>query len=559
MLMQLTVENFALIDKLTLNFHQGFTILSGETGAGKSILIDSINFVLGEKFSKEFIRTGAKGTFVEAVFSLEEPVKALLEEHDIAYEDSVILSRETFVQGRNLAKINGKTVLVSVLKEIGKELLDIHGQHNNQNLLDVTMHRTYLDGFIDLFETKAYEEYLEEFERFQHLKEKLSRLLGSKDRDKLMDYLKFQMEDIEKGKLSEEEEKELTEKFSMLSHAEKISTGLLKAYDHLEGEGGILDAVTGSIQGLKSIQKHFEKIEPTLDNLENAYYLLQDTIREITDFKETVYYDQEELNTINERLFLYGTYKKKYGETTSLVLQYYTKIKKDYEELKNAEEAILETQNALVKTEVRLRKLGHTLHGLREEGGKKLSAKINGELKFIGLEKAAFQVAVKEIQSIHETGTDEVSFLISTNTGEPMKPLEKIVSGGELSRIMLAMKVAFIDKDRTPTVIFDEIDTGISGRIAEAVGEKMYSLSSVFQVFCVTHLPQIAAFSDHHLVVSKREEQKRTFTMVEKVDFHGKTEELAKMIGGSTISEPQIKNAQDTLKKTETLKRKYVL
>ena len=486
-------------------------------------------------------------------------MKDLLEAQDIPFDDLVVFSRETFMQGRNLAKINGKTVLLNVLKEVGKELLDIHGQHNNQNLLDVSKHLSYLDSFIDLEKEPVYRRYLDEFHKFQGLKDRLSKLMGSRDREKLMDYLKFQIEDLEKGKLNLHEEKELMEKFSMLSHAEKISTGLTKAYELMDNENGVLESLTAAIQSLKSIAKHFEKTEAPLDNLENAYYLLQEAYRDIAGFRDIVYYDQDELNTINERLFVYSTYKKKYGETIEEVLRHYEKIRQEYEDLKDADEIILKTRKEIDAQKKIIFMAGKELHDKRVSGGKALSKKINEELKFIGLEKAEFAVSVVETEEIHEYGTDDVSFLISTNIGEPKKALEKIVSGGELSRIMLAMKVAFMEKDKTPSVIFDEIDTGISGRIAEAVGEKMYSLSKRFQVFCVTHLPQIAAFSDHHLVVSKHEEKKRTFTRVEKLNLQGKTMELAKMIGGSKISDPQLKNAEDTIDKTEILKKKYFL
>lgn len=559
MLIQLNVKNFALIDHLELNFQNGFTILTGETGAGKSILIDSINFVLGEKFNKEFIRTGADSTFVEAIFTLEEGTEEILDSLGIPYEDTVILSRESFVSGRNNARINGKSVLVGVLKEIGRELLDIHGQHNNQNLLDNTRHMDYLDSFIDLYETDEFRAYTSEFMQLSELKNKLQKLLGSKDREKLMDYLKFQIDDIEKAKLTLDEEQELTEKFSMISHAEKISTGLVQTCELMGSEEGILNHLSTSMHSLKSIEKYFEKLKGPIENLEGAYYTLQETFRELTDYKDSVYYDQDELNEINERLYTYSNYKKKYGEKVEDILAYYEKIRGEYEDLVNAEEFIIKVRKDIEDAKKTLKKIGARLHEKRIEGGRKLSEKINSELKFVGLEKAQFQVNVVDAEAIHALGTDEVNFLISTNTGEPMKPLEKIVSGGELSRIMLSMKVAFIDKDKTPSVIFDEIDTGISGRIAEAVGEKMYSLSHSFQVFCVTHLPQIAAFSDQHFVVSKHEDNKRTFTQVESADLGAKTVELAKMIGGSAISDPQMRSAEDIIAKTEEMKKKYTL
>ncbi len=559
MLIQLNVQNFALIDHLELDFQKGFTILTGETGAGKSILIDSINFVLGEKFNKEFIRTGADSTFVEAIFTLEDGTSEMLDKLGIPYEDTVIFSRESFISGRNNARINGKSVLVGVLKEIGREFLDIHGQHNNQNLLDSTKHMDYLDSFIDLYDSDEFKSYSNEFSNLTELKNKLQKLLGSRDREKLIDYLKFQIEDIEKAKLTMDEEANLTEKFSMLSHAEKISTGLVQTHELLGSEEGILTNLSSSLHLLKSIEKYFEKLRGPIESIESTYFTLQETFREITDYKDSVYYDQDELNEINERLYTYSNYKKKYGEEVKDVLAYYEKIRKEYEDLINAEEYITRVKLDIETAKKALLRIGKQLRQMRVDGGRKLSDKINAELKFVGLEKAEFKVNVVKTEIIHAYGTDDVNFLISTNTGEPMKPLEKIVSGGELSRIMLSMKVAFIDKDRTPSVIFDEIDTGISGRIAEAVGEKMYSLSHSFQVFCVTHLPQIAAFSDQHFVVSKHEDKKRTHTKVQSVDLSGKTEELAKMIGGSAISDPQVRSAEDIILKTEDIKKKYAL
>ena len=558
MLIQLNVKNFALIDHLELFFDRGFTILTGETGAGKSILIDSINYVLGEKFSKDFIRTGEDRTYVEAIFTLEDNARKILDTLGIEYEDKIIFFRESYANGRNNARINGKSVLISVMKEVGKELLDIHGQHNNQNLLDSSKHMDYLDSFIDLSGLDEFLAYQEEYKTLGVLKEKLADLLGKSDREKLLDYLKFQLEDIEKAKLREEEELELTEKFSMINNSEKISTGLTTAHELLSNEeNGILEHLSFAIKSLKGIEKVYEKVKGSVENMEGAYYSLEETFRELTDYMDSVYYDQDELNEINERLYLYSSYKKKYGPEVQDILDYYEKIKVEYEEIINAEELIEATKAAIEEAKAKLRILGKALHKKRVDGGKTLSKKINDELKFVGLEKADFEVQVSETEHIYSTGIDEVNFMISTNKGEPKKPLEKIVSGGELSRIMLSMKVAFIDKDKTPSVIFDEIDTGISGRIAEAVGEKMYSLSHGFQVFCVTHLPQIAAFSDNHLVVEKMEDKSRTFTKVSKADKKGKIEELAKMIGGSTISLVTTKNAEDIVQKTQAIKNKY--
>ncbi len=558
MLIRLHVKNFALIDDLELNFDEGFTILTGETGAGKSILIDAISFVLGEKFNKEFIRTGAKSTQVEAVFKVEKEGKEILESLGIDYEDTLIMEREGFDHGRSLARINGKTVLVGTLKDVGRELLDIHGQHHNQNLLDSTQHKTYLDEYITLYKDPVFLRYSQAFEGLKALKDKLRSIQGHENREKVMDYLKFQIEDIEKANLKVEEEKTLREKSSLMSHAEKISSGVGLAHELLGNEDEVLEKLSKSITALKSIIKYYEKIGGAIENMEAAYFNLEEVFRELSDLKDNLYFDQDELNEINQRLYVYGAYQKKYGKEVEDVLLFYAKIKKEYDELESAEERILELKEEIKLATVNVQTQGDALMKKRMAGGEKLSKKINEELKFVGLKKAEFKVSVEPSGRIDSLGTDDVSYLMATNTGEPMKALEKIVSGGELSRIMLSMKVAFMEKDKTPSVIFDEIDTGISGRVAEAVGEKMYSLSHRFQVFCVTHLPQIAAFSDTHLVVSKNEDHQRTFTHVANVNLEGSVHELAHMMGGSEISEPQIKSAEDLLKKTKEIKEKYL-
>lgn len=561
MLIQLNVKNFALIDNLEIVMKQGYNILTGETGAGKSILIDSISFVLGGKFTRDFIRSGEESAYVEAVFSAEEGARPILDSLGITHEDIIIISRESFLNGRNTARVNGRSVLISTLKELGRELLDIHGQHNNQNLLEASKHIDYLDSFIGLEDEDAYHSYQGAFKEMRELKERLQDLEGNRDRDKLVDYLKFQIEDIEAAKLSEEEEKELEEKLLMLSNSEKLSTSLNTAYALLEGgdedEEGILHNMNLVIKSLTSIAKVYEKVGEPLRVLEESLYAVEEAARDVSQLRSLIYFDADELNEVNERLHTYAGYKKKYGGDLQEVFVYLERIRTQYEEIINAEEIIRELKAAITAKRKTLLTLGKRLSELRVKGGRALSERINREMKFVGLEKADFLVSVTMEDTIYENGIDRVNFLISTNLGEPKKPLEKVVSGGELSRIMLAMKVAFIAKDRTPSVIFDEIDTGISGRVAEAVGEKMYSLSKEFQVFCVTHLPQIAAFSDNHLVVEKVEKGNRTTTRVRELKPEEKAEEISKMIGGSVISEITISTAKDIIEKSGEIKKKY--
>lgn len=562
MLIQLNVKNFALIDNLEIVMKKGYNILTGETGAGKSILIDSISFVLGGKFTRDFIRSGEESAYVEAVFSAEEGARPILDSLGITHEDIIIISRESFLNGRNTARVNGRSVLISTLKELGRELLDIHGQHNNQNLLEASKHIDYLDSFIGLEDEDAYHSYQGAFKEMRELKERLQDLEGNRDRDKLVDYLKFQIEDIEAAKLSEEEEKKLEEKLLMLSNSEKLSTSLNTAYALLEGgdedEEGILHNMNLVIKSLTSIAKVYEKVGEPLRVVEESLYAVEEAARDVSQLRSLIYFDADELNEVNERLHTYAGYKKKYGGDLQEVFVYLERIRTQYEEIINAEEIIRELKAAITAKRKTLLTLGKRLSELRVKGGRALSERINREMKFVGLEKADFLVSVTMEDTIYENGIDRVNFLISTNLGEPKKPLEKVVSGGELSRIMLAMKVAFIAKDRTPSVIFDEIDTGISGRVAEAVGEKMYSLSKEFQVFCVTHLPQIAAFSDNHLVVEKVEKGNRTTTRVRELKPEEKAEEISKMIGGSVISEITISTAKDIIEKSGEIKKKYI-
>ncbi|ETA79194.1 DNA repair protein RecN [Youngiibacter fragilis] len=557
MLIQLNVRNFALIDSLDISFDTGYTILTGETGAGKSILIDSISFVLGGKFARDAIRTGADSAFVEAVFSVTEGVKPVLEATGIPFEDEIVVSRETFTSGKNTARVNGRTVLVGQLKEIGRELLDIHGQHNNQNLLDTARHLEYLDSYTGMDKEPGYIAYTERYNELVNLRARLSSMKGGKDRERLLDYLAYQIKDIEDARLSIDEEKDLDEKLLMLVNAEKLSTGLGGALELLDGEDGALDRCRLALKSLGSVAKIIEKAGGAHRGLEEAFYSMEEVARDLERLNQEIYFDADELEQVNQRLHTYENLKKKYGRDTGSVLSHLDESRKQLDEIVNQEAIIEEIKGSIAKTEDSLRELGKVITLKREEGGRLLSERINSEMKFIGLEKADFSVEVANEGNLTESGMDRVSFLISTNLGEPRKPLEKVVSGGELSRIMLAMKVAFIAKDRTPSVIFDEIDTGISGRVAEAVGEKMYSLSNGFQVFCVTHLPQIAAFSDNHFVVEKLEKDGRTITRVRSLDHEEKAMELAKMIGGSVISDITVSSARDIIGKSDELKRKY--
>ncbi|MEL5864951.1 DNA repair protein RecN [Clostridium cochlearium] len=564
MLLQLNIKNFALIEELSISFEKGFNVLSGETGAGKSIIIDAINYVLGGKFNKELIRTGENKTFVEAIFTLEnEMSKQELINQGIDYEDWIIISRESFQSGKSITKVNGRSILISQLKKITETLLDIHGQHENQNLLDSSNHINYLDYFQEEEIKKTLEEYTLIYDKIKEIEKKINELSGeNSDREKIVDFLKFQIEEINNAKLKEEEEKELEDKFKLLSNCEKFTKVLNYSYEILkngsERSNSVIDTLDLVIRELASIEQDMNGVEKINKSLENIYYILEENINEIRNLKDNIYYDEEELNTINSRLYQIGTLKKKYAPTISEILQYRDKLENEYDELIHSEKIIedLNKKRAVLMKDIK--KVALELHKIREQGALDLEEKVKKELDYIGLEKSTFKVSVELVEELKEKGMNRVLFLISTNPGEPLKPLERIVSGGELSRIMLALKTVFVDKDKIPSVIFDEIDTGISGRVAQSVAEKMYSISQKHQVFCVTHLPQISCFSDTHYLVSKKVEKNKTYTIIEKLDNIGKKQELAKMIGGSEVTDLTLKHAEEMIfmanKKKQSLK-----
>lgn len=560
MLLQLNIKNFALIEDLTISFDKGFNVLSGETGAGKSILIDAINFVLGSKFNKDLIRTGENKTFVEAIFTVENPKTAeILRELEIELEDLIIISRETFQTGKSIAKVNGKSILLSTLKLISSTLLDIHGQHENQNLLMAENHILYVDYYGEGNIKNMVDIYKEKYDKLNAVQNKISELLGKDgDREKLSDFLKYQIDEINTANLKESEEEELEEKYKMLSNAEKINKTLTGCYMALysgeEDTTSIYDSLGIVIKELALVQSNLPKVKEICDSLQEAYYSIEGNIEQIRNIKDNIYYDEKELEFINSRIYQINGFKKKYGKTIKEIIQYKEKIKLQYEELVNSSEIIEKLKKDKEKLKEELRIEGKKLHSERCKIAEKLEIKIKDELSFVGLEKSVFKINVDLEDKFTHSGMDKVQFVISTNPGEPLKPLEKVVSGGELSRIMLALKTVFVDKDQIPTVIFDEIDTGISGRIAQAVAEKMYSISGKHQVFCVTHLPQIACISDVHYWVSKEIKDQKTYTKVRKMNKEEKEYEIARMIGGSEVTRLTLEHAKELISMADSKK-----
>ena len=552
MLVVLNIKNFALIQELSVEFGAGFNILSGETGAGKSILIDTIDYVLGGKFSKELIRYGEDKTYVEAIFDMENnEIYTLLNDLNIENDELLVVSRETTISGKSIIKVNGKTIVLSQLKRIREKLLDIHGQHQNQSLLSKGTHILYLDEY----NSENISPLLEQFEivknRHSQIEDKINELKGNDDREKILDYIKFQIDDIEKAKLKPGEEEDLREQYNILANAEKISSRLINSYNYLNNNpqgNSVLELLPKVISEFSHSEMHLEKIKDKRVQVEEAYYLLEESTRDIRDIANEIYYDENELAAINERIYEISLYKKKYGDSIDEILKFLEKLKNQYDEFINSEEIILNLKKELSVIEKDMSEIGVKLHEFRCMSAKDLEVRIKEELSYVGLEKAIIKIDVNLSEIANNRGYDDVQFLISANPGEPLKPLEKVLSGGELSRIMLALKCVFVDKDKIPTLIFDEIDTGISGAIGKRVGEKMYQVSVKHQVLCITHLPQIAALSDNHYFVSKKVENGKTFTQIRMLNEQDKVCEIAKMIGGDNLSDVAIDNSREMVK-----------
>lgn len=560
MLLQLNIMNFALIEKLSIDFSNGFNVLSGETGAGKSILIDAINFVLGGKFNKNLIRVGEDKTVVEAVFSIENPkTREVLEELEIPDEGVVILTRESFSSGKTIAKVNNKTLLLSKVKQVSETIIDIHGQHENQNLLDSTKHINYVDSFGQDMIMDKLSEYEKHYEKYLEIDRKIFSLQGNEgEREKKIDFLRFQIDEINAIKPKKGEDEELSKKFNLLSNGEKIKKALEKSYillkENDESRISIIDSLMYVIRELKSIEKHFEEVIPIVASIEEAYYNLEDNISIISDLKEDTDYDIGELEFINSRMYQLSSCKKKYGPTLDDVINYRDSIEKQYYELVNCGEIIEKLQKEKNLLKETLIKISDEIHEIRSEISSNLEKEIKKELDYVGLEKSMFKINVELMEELSAKGRDKVQFTISTNPGQPLQPLEEVVSGGELSRIMLALKTVFVDKDHIPSVIFDEVDTGISGRIAQRVGEKMVLISENHQVFCITHLPQIAALADANYLIEKSSTDVTTFTKVKKLNLEEVKHEVARIIGGSEVTVKTLENAQEMIEKANEIK-----
>lgn len=534
MISTLHIKNIGIIDDLSIDLNEGLNVLTGETGAGKTLIIDSLGIISGGRFSKEMIRKGETNSFVE--ICMYEP------ENENSIDGNIIVSREINSNGKNMCKINGRMVTVNELKNFMSKFIEIHGQNDNQSLLDNKFHLKYLDGFIGDKIIDIKKQYKEKYEKYLEIKQELKNNYGDeKERERKLDLLRYQFNEIEEANLKVKEEDNLEEKRKLMINSEKISKNLNEA-DIAIGENSI-DSINTAIRALEKIENIDKKYEDISSNLKNIYYELQEISRDISEHKEDVYFDEQERNEVEERLDLIYNLKRKYGNDVQEILNYKDEIEAEINHIENLDEYNNKLKKELKQLKEEMTKLAEKMHELRNEYGKVLSININKVLEDLEMKNANINIHVDyNEEDFFENGKDIVEFYITTNLGEDEKQLAKIASGGEMSRIMLAIKKVLADTDKMPVLIFDEIDTGISGKAAGAVAEKLNGISKNHQVLCISHLPSIAAIADYNYFISKKVVENRTNTNIRLLNEKETLEEIARISSGE-INEATIQYA----------------
>jgi DNA repair protein RecN (Recombination protein N) len=555
MLSTLHIEDVAVIERADISFNEGFNVLTGETGAGKSIVIDAINMLLGGRTSKDIIRTGAKSAYTCGVFcGLSSISASLLSEHNIIPDEdgNIVIERELNINGRGSCKICGRPVSVSVLKDVGRQLINIHGQHDNQGLLNNDKHVVYLDGYAALapplnqFQTLYYE--------MEDIKKEIAKISASElEKERHIDLLSYQIKEIEYAQLTIGEEEELNAQRQVYQNMEKIISSIEEGYALLRGEDiGVTDLISQAASSLETAARYEPSIAKHAEDLNDFLYQIEDIINSLRDYRSDLEFSPNELNEIEERLELISKLKRKYGNSIEEILRYYNKITEELAGMEKSEERLINLKNRKDILNAQLTKQGYNLSKLRQCAAKKLQEQICNELTQLGMPKVKFVVSVKQQikdgQPIYSpTGIDKVSFLISVNPGEPPKPISKIASGGELSRIMLSIQNILTSQDGVDTLIFDEIDTGISGDAANKAASKLRQISRTRQLLCVTHLAQIAAAADTHYKVSKDVSGERTNTVVIELSEEERVQEIARITAGAQITDLTLQNAREIL------------
>ena len=560
MLSLLHIENIALIQSADIRFEPGFNVLTGETGAGKSIVIDSIGAVLGERTSRELIRTGAKSALVTAVFTQVPPLPWLDENGFPTGEEELLLQRELQGDGRNVCRIDGKLVTVAQLRELGRQLLNIHGQHDGQQLLDPASHLGYLDQFGGC--QPLLESYQEAYRKWHDIRREMDKLqMDEAERSRRVDTLNYQIQELERAQLKAGEDEELSARRTLLRSAGRLMEAVQSAEFALSGDEdrdgacSLIAQAEGEVQGVSSISPELSELSEKLTALRCAADDAADTLR---DLSRSFDFSPGELDQVEERLDLLYRLRKKYGPTVEDMLSYLERCRKELDQIQYADDTLARLEKDLKKAQKEAARRGEVLSQARREAAGALQARVQEELRQLDMPKVQFQTEFTPKggeAGMDETGLDEVQFLMSANLGEALKPIQKVASGGELARIMLALKNVLAEGDQIGTLVFDEVDTGVSGRAAQKVAEKMAQVARGKQVLCVTHLPQIAAMADTHFSVQKGEREGRTYTRLERLDRSQRREELARLIGGASITPSLLESAGELLRQAEQQKQ----
>ena len=553
MLFLLHIENIALIEEADIQFRPGFNALTGETGAGKSIVIDALGAVLGGRTSRDLIRTGASKAFVSAEFTDVPPDLPALEEYGVVPEDgTLLLQRELFADGKNTCRVNGRPVTVAQLRQIGVELLNIHGQHDGTQLLDEEQHGAYLDRFGKTDPVLWI--YREKYARWQRLTEKIRALqMDEAERARRVDSLRFQINELERAELQPGEDEELAERRNLLRNGEKYLSALreadacLSGGDEFAGAAAALQEAKDALFGIRSLSAELGEV---YQRLEEAYSEAYDLAAIIRDKREEFDFSPEDLDAVESRCDQLYRLKKKYGATVEDMLAYLEKCRAELDAIETAEDTLLMLEGQLKKARGAVEEAGAALTQVRKETAADLEKRILRELRDLDMGKIRFSIEFAPKEPAQD-GCDTIRFLMSANAGEDLKPISKIASGGELARIMLALKNVLAEQDRVATMVFDEVDTGVSGRAAQKVAEKLAQVSRQKQVLCVTHLPQLAAMADTHFSVAKGERDGRTYTRVILMDREQRKAELARITGGSRVTEALLESAGELLDAAE--------
>ena len=547
MLRLLHIENIAVIERAEISFDKGFNILTGETGAGKSIVIDAISAILGERAYRDMIRTGATKASVQAIFS-DVPRLTWFEENGVEHDGELVIHREIFLDGKNICRVNGVLVNVTVLRKLGVQLINIHGQHDSASLFDEENHLHFLDSFAD--NESLRQSYSEKYRTVSDLRHQIQRMtMDEGEKLRRMETLRYQIEEISRASLTVGEDEELEQRRKLLQNAEKLSDGIEEATACLYGgddTDGAASLLAQAHRSLGKLSRYTDSYQALHSRVEDLMYQVQDVAEEVRDALGDLSYSADELEQIEARLDVIHRLRRKYGACCADILAYLENAKAELDQIEFADDHLERLKIKLKKAEREAWDAALTLRNNRKAAAEAMSARILTELSQLDMPRVQFQCHFEELE-LTANGADTIAFYMSANAGEALKPMSKVASGGELARIMLAMKNVLAERDQVARLIFDEVATGVSGRAAQRVAEKLKAVAAHKQVLCVTHLPQLAALADTHLLIAKEERQGRTYTSVTPLNFEGRKRELARIIGGANITEITLKSAEEML------------